>query len=95
MRPWHAGFLSRRSPAVVESLISAISKARPDVVLGRNEPYRIEDETDWFIPMHAEKRNLPHALIEIRNDQLRTPEDVEIWADLLALAIRDVLETLA
>jgi len=93
-RPWHAGFLSRRTPQTAQHLIASIARARPDLVLGLNEPYRIEDETDWFIPIHAETRGLPHALIEIRNDQLATAGDVAVWADLLAGAIQDLLETL-
>ncbi|QBX99907.1 N-formylglutamate amidohydrolase [Rhodophyticola sp. CCM32] len=86
-RPWHAGFLSRRQTGTAQALMDHIAKARPDLTLAINEPYQIESDSDWFIPAHAEPRGLTHSLIEIRNDQIREPGDVAVWADLLAGAI--------
>ena len=71
-----------------------IAAAAPDLVLTLNEPYRIEDETDWFIPAHAEPRGLPHCLIEVRNDLIDHAQGVARWAGLLSGAIRAVLEEL-
>ncbi|MEM7445301.1 MAG: N-formylglutamate amidohydrolase [Pseudomonadota bacterium] len=90
-RPWHAGFLSRRDPSTAKALHDAVAAMRPDLTLGINEPYQIEDETDWFVPRHAETRGLRHCLIEIRNDQLPDEAAAEEWADLLAQAIRPVV----
>ncbi|MCE8507936.1 N-formylglutamate amidohydrolase [Ruegeria pomeroyi] len=94
LRPWHAGFLSRRSRATAEALRDHIADRRPDLVLAINEPYRIEDATDWFIPVHAEARGLPHCLIEIRNDQIDSAPGAALWAGLLAGAITHVMESL-
>lgn len=93
-RPWHAGFLSRKSIASSEALMNSVARGAPGMLMALNQPYRIEDDTDWFIPHHAETRNLPHCLIEIRNDQIQTPEGVAFWAGLLSNAITDLLETL-
>jgi len=92
-RPWHAGFLTRGDEATARALIRHVSRAAPDLVLAVNEPYRIEDETDWFIPAFAEARGLSHALIEVRNDQLLEAAGIERWAELLGDAIRAILET--
>ena len=91
-RPWHAGFLTRRDPATAERMIAAIAARRPDLTLAMNEPYRIEDDTDWFIPRHAEPAGAAHALIEIRNDMIDTPAGADTWADLVAQAISAVMK---
>nr|WP_245730922.1 N-formylglutamate amidohydrolase [Rubrimonas cliftonensis] len=90
-RPWRAGFLSRRDVATAQALMAAVRAALPGLTLALNEPYRIEDETDWFIPAHAEPRGLAHALIEIRNDQIDDAAGAALWVDLLADAISAVL----
>lgn len=92
-RPWHAGFLTRRSIPTAERLMASVARAAPEWLLAVNEPYRIDDETDWFIPVHAEARGLPHCLIEIRNDLIDAPAGAAQWACLLAEAISDVMRT--
>ncbi len=92
-RSWHAGFLSRRDIATAQTLLDYVAEQAPDLTLAINQPYQVEDETDWFIPAHAEPRGIVHALLEIRNDQLAGPEGIDRWADLLAGAITKVLET--
>lgn len=90
-RPWDAGFLTRRDTATAQTLMTAISSREPTLKLALNEPYQIDDESDWFIPRHAEPRGLRHTLIEVRNDHLRDDTGITRWADLLADAIRSVL----
>lgn len=94
-RPWHGGFLTRATPDTGRALMAAVGARRPDLNLALNEPYQIEDQTDWFIPRHAERRQLPHCLIEIRNDQIDHEQGVAVWVDLLAQAIDEFMETLA
>lgn len=55
-RDWDAGFLSRRDLAAAQIFVDSIARVRPDLKLAVNEPYRIEDDGDWFIPRHAEPR---------------------------------------
>jgi len=90
-RPWHAGFVSRRSVSTAERIRASIARAASDLTLAINEPYQIEDETDWFIPVHAETRGLPHCMIEIRNDGIDHPEGIAFWSELLAAAIRQIM----
>jgi len=91
-RAWHAGFLARADAVTARGLIAHVAGMQKALVLGLNEPYEIEDETDWFIPRHAEPRGLAHSLIEIRNDQLRDGAGVTRWAALLSDAIAAILE---
>jgi predicted N-formylglutamate amidohydrolase len=49
-----------------------------------NQPYRIDPLGDMTVPVHGDARGLESALIEVRNDLLRTPEAVSRWAGYLA-----------
>lgn len=92
IRPWQAGFISRKDHKTPESLINAIHSQFSEMKLVVNKPYQIDDDTDWFIPAYAEKHSLTHALIEIRNDQISNSIGAEQWSNLLTDAIIHILE---
>jgi len=82
-RPWHVGIASRRDRRLAERLLCAL--ARPgDVLVGDNQPYGIDDEHDYTLPTHGEERGIPHAMIELRQDLLRTPAAIAGWVERLA-----------
>jgi predicted N-formylglutamate amidohydrolase len=85
-RPWHAGILFGQSEAEGEQIARAL-ETDPDLVIGRNEPYRIEPDSDYCVLVHGEARGLPAVLVEIRNDGLSSPAEISAWADRLAAAI--------
>lgn len=87
------GFLHRTPESRGSVLANAFRAQAPDLNVADNEPYRIEDETDWFIPRCAEPRGIPHCLVEIRNDHLATPAAQDAWAARLARVIPSILET--
>ncbi|MDU9005312.1 N-formylglutamate amidohydrolase [Sedimentitalea todarodis] len=91
-RNWHAGFLSRRDSKTAQIMLDHIVLHAPNLTLAVNQPYQIDDETDWFLPVHAEPRGIAHTLIEVRNDLLTDPDGTARWADLLAGAITEILE---
>ena len=93
-RRWHAGFISRHAKNTARALMASVSRQQPALELALNQPYQIDDETDWFVPRHAETRGLPHCLIEIRNDQIDHPQGAKLWAGYLATAIAEFMETL-
>ena len=66
-RPWQAGVLYNRYDALAAALL-ALLRAPGDLVVGDNEPYTVDDETDYTIPVHGEQRGIPHVAIEIRQD---------------------------
>jgi len=45
------------------------------------------DNVDYTIRRHGFDRGLPHVMIEVRNDLVRTPSDVAGWVDRLAAAL--------
>jgi predicted N-formylglutamate amidohydrolase len=94
-RPWHCGMLTRTSTDTARSMIDHLQKIKPSLTLALNEPYCIDDETDWFIPRYAEPHGLAHCLIEIRNDQILTEDGVNTWSELISMAINAVMDTAA
>lgn len=70
-RPWHLGLLYHRDPRLARILIERLrGPAGEDVdwIIGDNEPYSVDDETDYTLPVHGERRGIPHAGLEIRQD---------------------------
>ncbi len=94
VRPWDIGFLYRRDTATSEGLRAAVADLRPDLTLGMNEPYQIDDASDWFVPQHGEARGLAHSLIEIRNDHIADAAGQAVFADLLSAAITTAMRNI-
>ena len=82
-RPWHVGraVQSRRPP---RPPLLDLLRAEGDLVVGENEPYRVTDLTDYTVPVHGERRGLPHVEIEIRQDLITEPAGQVAWAERLA-----------
>jgi predicted N-formylglutamate amidohydrolase len=82
-RPWHAAVLFNRDARLAHSLAESL-RAEGGLVIGENEPYAVSDLTDYTVPVHAERRGLPHVEIEIRQDMIAEPAGQAAWAQLLA-----------
>ncbi|MGC1486594.1 MAG: N-formylglutamate amidohydrolase [Albidovulum sp.] len=82
-RPWDIGFLYRAPCSRGDRLVALCRDLWPGLTIGENQPYQIEDATDWFIPACAEPRKIPHCLIEVRNDHLLTAEGCALWVERL------------
>lgn len=92
-RPWHIGTLyqhdSRLPPLLLE-----LFRAEGDLVVGNNEPYAVSDQTDYTIPVHAERRGLINSGIEIRQDLIADESGQKQWAERLRRILRAVEERL-
>jgi predicted N-formylglutamate amidohydrolase len=82
-RPWHAAVLYNRDARLAHPLFELLS-AEDGLVVGDNEPYAVSDLTDYTVPVHGERRGLPHVEIEIRQDQIADPAGQTAWAERLA-----------
>ncbi|WP_323776208.1 N-formylglutamate amidohydrolase [Leisingera sp.] len=91
VRPWDIAFLYRGDADTPERLRHALLEQAPELSVGMNEPYQIDDESDWFVPRHGEASGLPHSLIEIRNDLIADDAGQSRWAGLLRTAIESLL----
>ena len=69
---------------VLPTSLFELLSAEDGLVVGDNEPYRVTDLTDYTVPVHGERRGLPHVEIEIRQDQIADPAGQTAWAERLA-----------
>lgn len=93
-RPWQVAFAYGRDPRLASLMLDAFA-AEGGFVVGDNQPYNVDDTTDYTLPVHGEQRRLPHVLIECRQDLLTTAQDREAWATRLAAAYRRSESSLA
>jgi predicted N-formylglutamate amidohydrolase len=66
-RAMEIGVLYNRDRRLAHILLDLL-RAEGDIVIGDNAPYSVSDLTDYTVPIHAERRGLPHVEIEIRQD---------------------------
>ncbi len=81
IRPWHIGLLWDEDDRLVRPLLSRLQQ-EPDLFVGDNEPYSGQLKGDCMF-MHGTMRDVPHVLIEIRNDLIEEPGGQQHWADRL------------
>jgi predicted N-formylglutamate amidohydrolase len=88
-RPWHIGLLWDSDDRLVDPLMKRLA-AIQEMMVGDNEPYsgQLRGDCMW---MHGTARDIPHVLIEIRNDLIETAEGQQLWADRLAPLVRDAV----
>jgi predicted N-formylglutamate amidohydrolase len=82
-RPWSVGLSYGRDARLALALRDVLARSG-EFLVGENQPYSIDDLTDYTIPVHGEARGHPHVLIEIRQDLLTTRADTTQWARRLA-----------
>lgn len=82
-RPWHLGLLFNRDDRVARR-IQALAAEEPSLCIGINEPYAISDLSDYTVPVHGERRGIPHIEFEIRQDLIEHEAGQDEWAGRLA-----------
>jgi predicted N-formylglutamate amidohydrolase len=93
-RAMQVGVLYNRDPRLANIMLDQL-RAEPDLVVGDNAPYAVSDETDYGVPMHAERRGLAHVEIEIRQDLIAEKAGQAEWAARFARLLPAALERLS
>jgi predicted N-formylglutamate amidohydrolase len=89
-RPWHITVLWDSDPRLPRALIAAL-RAEADIVVGENVPYSGKLRGDTLY-RHATSRGLAHALVEIRQDLIATPDGQRQWAERLDRLLAPIME---
>ena len=82
-RPWHIGVLYERDRRYAGILLDLLNR-EPDLVVGDNQPYYLTDEKDYSVPVHGERRGIPHVELELRQDLVEGASGQARWAERLA-----------
>ena len=90
-RRMHAAVLYNRDRRFAGLVLDSLSRD-PALVVADNQPYFLSDATDYSIPVHGERRGLPHVEIEIRQDLLLHPQGQREWADRITHALQDAVK---
>jgi predicted N-formylglutamate amidohydrolase len=85
-RPWQVGVLHGGGDARFARAVLAALQGEPGLVVGDNEPYRMDD-TDYTVPFHAFGAARPYVELEVRQDELAGKEGLERMADILGRAL--------
>jgi predicted N-formylglutamate amidohydrolase len=78
-RAVQVGVLFNRDARLAAALLDLL-RAEGDIVVGENAPYAVTDTSDYGVPVHGEKRGLPHVEIEIRQDLIADAQGQAAWA---------------
>jgi predicted N-formylglutamate amidohydrolase len=89
-RRWQAGVLHNHDPRLALAVAARLRAEGLEV--GDNEPYALGDDSDYTIPVHAERRGLLNLELEIRQDLIASAEGQAAWAALLARVVPGALE---
>ncbi len=82
-RPWQIGIVFGEDRRMADLLIGGL-RTDPSLNVGINEPYSPADQVYYTVERHAGPRELPAAMVEIRNDEIRDDAGQRRWADRLA-----------
>lgn len=90
-RPWVVDMIVRTDPTLAESIKHGIESEIPHIAVGINQIFKITKKVNHSLAVHAETRGLPNVSIEVRNDWVSNPYQVEYWGILLARVIESAI----
>ncbi len=82
------GLLYGQDSRLADALLDALNDGDQSVRVERNQPYAVDEESDYAIPVHGLARGIPNLLLEIRQDQIDTAEGQTQWIRLLSAALQ-------
>lgn len=82
-REMEVAVLFNRTPRLSKALADRLRK-EGSLIVAENAPYMVSDETDYGVPVHAERGGLDYVEIEIRQDLIEDETTQAIWAMRLA-----------
>ncbi|MDR3516281.1 MAG: N-formylglutamate amidohydrolase [Azospirillaceae bacterium] len=90
LRPWHIGVLWDQDSRIADPLLRHLA-ADATLVVGDNHPYSGRGDDGSTLDRHAVPLELPHVLVEIRQDLISDPPGAARWAQRLYDALAPIL----
>lgn len=92
-RPWHVGVLYGRDARLGRLVLEGLRRDAT-LIVGDNQPYAVDDASDYTILVHGERRGIPHVELEVRQDLLASDAGVDTWAERLGRVLADAVPQL-
>ena len=89
-RPWQIAVCWDTDQRLSTPMLDAL-RACAGIVVGDNEPYNLDPNEDYSVPVHAVRRGLKHLQIEFRQDEVADPTGQQRWAKLFGDCLEQVL----
>lgn len=89
-RPWHVSVMFEPGSAFADSLIKLLTRDER-LAVGANLPYALDPQIDFTLPVHGQRRGLPHLGVEIRQDLLATEAEQIAWGRRLSSLLTQVV----
>jgi len=80
------GLLYAKDPRLA-TLVGSCLRDQGDLKVVDNEPYALDYDRDFTVPVHGERRGIPSLEFEVRQDLITEPDGQDIWAERLADAL--------
>ncbi len=81
-RPWHIGILWDQDGRIALPMLEILNQ-NSTLVVGDNEPYSAREPLGYTMNEHGTKKDIPHVVVEIRQDLIDTHHGAEKWANLM------------
>ncbi|ANW02977.1 N-formylglutamate amidohydrolase [Bradyrhizobium icense] len=88
VRECELGCCFNRDDRLAKAMLSELCAAYPSVKASLNAPYGVDDIGDYTIPLHGDRRRIPHVLIEIKNDLISEEGGQAHWAGIVDKTVR-------
>ncbi|MCY4196816.1 MAG: N-formylglutamate amidohydrolase [Rhodobacteraceae bacterium] len=89
-RPWHCGILFDQQVELGSICIAHLGTDQ-NLIIGENQPYAIDHDSEQPKALHGELKGVPTLLLEIRNDQISTESGQQRWAEIVGNLIESCL----
>ncbi len=85
-RPWHCGVLYDMHVGLGQACLNFLRQI-PGLVVGDNQPYRVDHAAEVPIPLHGELKGVPTVLLEIRNDLITKRAGQLQWTEIISAMV--------
>jgi len=90
-RPWQIGVIYHRDGRIGRALVELLREDRA-LCVGENEPYTVNIDIDYTVPVYGERRGTPYVEIEIRQDLIEDEKGQTEWGERMAAALPRAVE---
>ena len=86
-RPWHVGVQYAKNNEFA-NIVMILLREDSTICVGDNQPWPVNEMDDYTIPVHGDGRNIPYAMIEVRQDLITTRQTQKSWGERLSIILK-------